>query len=69
MTLWSKHAVTCTVICRAHGRAKRTAVKVAAEYYRIVDGALIFRNARPGNYPQTVRVFAPGYWLEVIPHV
>lgn len=58
---------TSTVICQAHGRAKRTTVKVAAQYYRIVDGALIFRNYRHDAYPETVRVFAPGYWLEVIP--
>lgn len=59
---------TSTVICRPHGKSPALRqIKVAAQYYRIVDGALIFRNYRHDNYPETVRVFAPGYWLEVIP--
>lgn len=41
-------------------------VKVEAQYWRIVDGALCFRNADPeGGYPLTVAVFAPGHWMEI----
>lgn len=59
---------TVTVICRAEPRkgARRHSVKVTAGYYRIVDGALIFRSWRgPDQYPETIHVFAPGHWLEV----
>jgi hypothetical protein len=37
-----------------------------ADYHRIVDGALIFRNYRgPDQYPETVHVFAAGHWMEM----
>lgn len=41
---------------------------VEADYFRIVDGALIFRNSSRGNnYPEAVHVFASGTWAEVEP--
>lgn len=47
-------------------RLKRVAtVKVEAEYYRVDNGNLIFRNQVPGGYPETVAMFAAGIWLEV----
>lgn len=48
----------------AKGRKQR--VKVTAQYFRIVEGALVFRNHNPTGYPHTVHVFAPGHWLEII---
>lgn len=59
----------CTVIVRPHGKSPALRqIKVQAQYFRIVDGALIFRTYKGGDqYPETNRVFAPGYWLEVIP--
>lgn len=41
-------------------------VQVKAQYHRIVDGALIFRNFVPNGYPQMVRTFAAGHWLEIL---
>lgn len=40
---------------------------VEADYYRVVDGSLIFRTERRGNeqYNPAVRTFAPGFWAEV----
>lgn len=47
-------------------RLKRVAtVRVTAEYYRVDNGNLIFRNHVQGGYPQTVAMFAAGVWLEV----
>lgn len=55
-----------TVTVKVRGPKRKTSVKVEANYYRIVDGCLIFRNNVGGNsYPETVAVFAAGYWLEV----
>ena len=43
-------------------------VLVEADYFRIQDGALIFRNKMIGNhYPEVVHVFAAGVWLAVEP--
>lgn len=48
-------------------KGRRLRVKVTAQYFRIVDGALIFRNGSLDNgYPVTVHVFAPGHWHEII---
>jgi len=57
----------CSVVVR-NPNGKKGRVKVTAQYFRITEGALVFRNYVPDNYPETVRVFAPGYWLEVVPH-
>lgn len=39
---------------------------VEADYIRLDEGHLIFRNNnRGGPYPTTVRIFAPGRWLEI----
>lgn len=57
---------SCTVVVAVEGLLDH--VKVTAQYYRIVDGVLYFRNyTGAGTYPETVRVFAPGYWQEIIP--
>jgi hypothetical protein len=40
-------------------------VEVAAQYHRVVDGVLIFRNFVPNGYPEMVQTFAAGHWLEV----
>lgn len=62
-----KDRKTVAVICCAPGTGRRHTVKVTAEYYRVQDGALIFRNSRgESQYPETVHVFAPGYWLQVV---
>lgn len=61
-----RQARTKDVIVVVRGPKRKARVKVTAQYFRIVDGALVFRNYVPDNYPETVRVFAPGYWLEII---
>lgn len=54
------YALACEwKVTMAKGRAR----KITAEYYRIVDGTLIFRNAQPGSYPITVAVIAAGAWV------
>lgn len=60
---------TCIVMVRPHGKSPALRqIKVQAQYFRIVDGALIFRTYKGSDqYPETNRVFAPGYWLEVVP--
>ncbi len=42
-------------------------VPVTAEYFKIEQGALIFRSYNKGSntYPNTVHVFAAGTWTEV----
>lgn len=37
---------------------------VKADYVALQGGHLCFRNQTRGSYPDTVRVFAPGAWLE-----
>jgi hypothetical protein len=61
-TVMSLHPVDGSVT-RAVG-AERL---IEADYYRVMDGALIFRTEARGNekYNPAVRVFAPGYWAEV----
>lgn len=45
-----------------------TEVTVTADYFRVIDGALWFRNIAVANaYPEMVHVFARGQWLEVEP--
>jgi len=41
--------------------------EVEADYYRVVEGALIFRTEKRGSeqFNPAVRVVAPGYWAEV----
>lgn len=59
-----EHKTVSVVVRSAKGRRQR--VKVTAQYWRIVDGALVFRNKPDANrYPETVHVFAPGHWLEI----
>lgn len=49
------------------GVVQATVVKVEADYHRVVDGVLVFRNYNgPEAYPTMVRTFAPGHWLEII---
>jgi hypothetical protein len=38
---------------------------VEAEYFKVENGALYFRNPVRNDYPQCVHVFAPGSWLDV----
>lgn len=40
-------------------------IDVQADYYKIEQGALIFRVNNRGSYPIAVHTFAAGYWLEV----
>lgn len=48
------------VLCMSHR------ISVEAHYFRVQEGVLSFRCYANGDgYPETVRVFAPGYWLEV----
>lgn len=48
-------------------KGSKLRVTVVSEYYRIDErtGSLVFRNSVRGTYPQTVQVFAPGYWLDL----
>lgn len=62
----SHQLTTVTVVCNLPIHDSRREVKVQAQYFRIIDGALIFRNHDGGPYPRTVRMFAAGHWLEVI---
>ena len=41
-------------------------VRIEADYMKIENGHLIFREEVRHSYPDTVRVFAPGAWREVI---
>lgn len=61
---------TAHTILDARGEAvalRDTTVVVAADYFRLQDGVLIFRTEKRGaeQYNPAVRVFAPGYWLDV----
>lgn len=39
---------------------------VEADYFTLEHGHLVFKNnTRPGYYPEAIRVFAPGAWMEV----
>jgi hypothetical protein len=40
--------------------------RIAANYMKIENGHLIFREEVRGSYPNTVRALAPGAWREVI---
>lgn len=42
-------------------------VEVEAEYFRVADGVLTFRNPPRGNqsFPTAVHTFAHGHWREV----
>jgi hypothetical protein len=40
--------------------------RIMADYMKIENGHLIFREEVRGSYPNTVRVLAPGAWREVI---
>lgn len=37
-------------------------VPVEADYYWVEDGAITFKRAVPGSYPERVATFAPGAW-------
>lgn len=43
-------------------------VTIEADYFRVQDGALFFRRVagRDEQYNPAVRVFAPGFWAEVV---
>lgn len=43
-------------------------VTIEADYFRVQDGALFFRRVagRGEQYNPAVRVFAPGFWAEVV---
>ncbi len=57
---------THAVVGRSVGKAEFNTVKIEADYHRIVDGDLIFRNfGGEGQYPTMVHTFARGHWLEV----
>lgn len=47
-------------------RPRRTAptVEVTADYVVLEQGHLVFRNLVRGGYPEVVRIFAPGAWIE-----
>ena len=38
---------------------------ISADYMKLENGHLIFRNEVRGSYPNTIRIFAPGTWREV----
>ena len=40
-------------------------VRIEADYMKIENGHLIFREEVRHSYPNTIRVFAPGAWREV----
>jgi hypothetical protein len=52
------------------GGYNRPTTEVEADYFRVQDGVLTFRQERHGHndYPVAVRVFAPGFWAEVTEH-
>lgn len=45
--------------------APKKYVIVEADYFKVEGGVLTFRKVIPGNYPDPVHMFAPGYWREV----
>lgn len=51
------------------GKTRKTYVKVRAEYWRIDNGAAMFRINNAGGYPINVHTFAPGVWSDVCEHI
>lgn len=51
------------------GKPRRGYVKVRAEYWRIDNGAAVFRTSNAGGYPTNVHTFAPGIWSDVCEHI
>lgn len=62
-----KFTVTLPGIRVIHDEVIMRTEPVEADYFRITEGALIFRNTAGATdpYPPTVRVFAAGHWAEV----
>lgn len=56
------------MIMTTHGEVIERQVVVQADYFRVEGGVLTFRRVPRLNeqFPQAVRVFAPGFWAEVI---
>lgn len=56
------------MIATLHDEVLQREVVVQADYFRIEDGILTFRRVPRFNeqFPQAVRVFARGFWAEVI---
>ena len=42
---------------------------ITADYLKIENGHLYFRNHVDGNYPELVSAIAPGHWATVEPQV
>lgn len=42
-------------------------VVVTADTFRVIEGALYFCNSDGTTYPEVVKVFARGQWLEIAP--
>ncbi len=62
--LWK--VATSRAVAPVTGNTLYNTVKIEADYHRIVDGDLIFRNfGGEGQYPTMVHTFARGHWLEV----
>lgn len=51
------------VLVTLFGDVKR--IDVTADYYKVAEGTLTFRNWVRDGYPEPVQTFAHGYWLEV----
>lgn len=47
-----------------HGFGPRDHEIISADYMKLEGGHLIFRQEVRHSYPETIRVFAPGSWIE-----
>ena len=54
MTKWKIHLV-----------GKKRPRFIDADYYRIEDGTVRFRNSNPTGYPVPVATFAHGQWVSI----
>lgn len=63
-----KWTVLLPTIAMVYDEVIQRSVEVIADYHRVEQGVLTFRRQARGNdaFPQAVRVFAPGFWAEVI---
>lgn len=63
-----KWTVLLPTIAMVYDEVIQRSVEVVADYHRVEQGVLTFRRQARGNdaFPQAVRVFAPGFWAEVI---
>jgi hypothetical protein len=51
------------------GKPRRSYIKVRSEYWRVDNGAAVFRTRQIEGYPRNIHTFAAGVWSDVCEHV